>query len=379
MLYREFVMGRQTLRESLFAVVRKIARRAVAAGAAAATPFLKKRVIREFASRPQSFGVESTNVCNADCSFCAYGKGYDARPKEHVQDETLRHSLQLFDQAGGGTFSFAALLGDPLVQRDLLPKIRLARSYSNISGVSISTNGLALHGFDTDALLDSGLTHMSISTCIGSPTAYRRLYGRDHYERMRDNIVNILDRNGERGHPISIHLMLRVDRPLSALYQSEDYRRIGSLLGSKDAISILDEDWDDWNGMIKASDLPRGQSFKPVARDMSSPCYAVYRKLQVMTNGDIQHCSCRPSPDLVVDNILNYTSLEAYWRGPRLRDVRDKWSRGEIPTVCRTCSHYKPVEDLVERTVRFRVNMRVAEWAKSGRHQLRRFRFRQAD
>lgn len=60
--------------------------------------------------RPRSCGIEMINICNANCSFCGYGKGKDGkasdpRKKRKFDIEAYKHLLKLYDNAGGGKFS----------------------------------------------------------------------------------------------------------------------------------------------------------------------------------------------------------------------------------------------------------------------------------
>ena len=52
-------------------------------------------------SRPNSVGAEPINICNADCSFCGYGKGKDGkaadpRIKQKIDINALKHFLRIY-------------------------------------------------------------------------------------------------------------------------------------------------------------------------------------------------------------------------------------------------------------------------------------------
>ena len=53
--------------------------------------------------RPSSAGAEITNICNANCSFCGYGKGSDGkaadpRVKSKQDISAYKHLLKMLEQ-----------------------------------------------------------------------------------------------------------------------------------------------------------------------------------------------------------------------------------------------------------------------------------------
>jgi radical SAM protein with 4Fe4S-binding SPASM domain len=304
-------------------------------------------------SRPRDFGFESTNICNAKCSFCGYGKinenlEGDPRKKKKLSEETYRHGLELFSNAGGGVLALSPILGEVSVDPKWLENVALARSFSNITGVSCFTNGILLHKFGYENILTSGITDMNISTALGSREQYLRLYGKDEYDQVLANIIGMAETNKALGKPVRLTLLLRIDKPFSTFLSSETYQKLCDFLGS-DHIRILEDDWDDFRGLVDETDLPKGHVFKSHADDKTEPCYALFRKLQVMVDGTIQGCSCRVEPDLWCGNINDYSTLEDAWQDPGLERIRAEWFAGKLPKCCESCSHYYPYTSLLKR------------------------------
>ena len=185
------------------------------------------------------------------------------------------------------------------------------------------------------------------SLAIGSEEQYKRLYGRDSYKLTFNNILQFIEKNNQRrGKRIPVKVLLRVDKPFSKTIESEDFKTIEGLIG-KHRISFLDE-WDDYNGLIKKEDLPLGHTFKKVRPIAEIPCYALYRKLEVLKDGDVSCCICRLSEELIVGNIFDSASFKDIWHGESLKRLRENWLIGKYPRICATCSHYQPVTDLYE-------------------------------
>ncbi|OGV50004.1 MAG: hypothetical protein A2017_08590 [Lentisphaerae bacterium GWF2_44_16] len=311
-----------------------------------AFPLFRKALDKKFESDFKSFGVESTNVCNAKCSFCAYRLGYDGREKGFVNEDVLRHSLKLFKKHGGSNFSFISVLGDPLTDKDLISKIKIIAAEPQIKEINIYSNMIGLDRYDIDEFVTSGVTIISVSTCLGGREMYKKLFGVDEYERAMKNILTLLEANRKHGNPLKITLLIRMYYPVEKNYDREILEKIREYL-PKNNIDVLPYDmWDDYNGKIKLPDIPEGGKFKHNLRDKKSPCYALYRKVQVLYNGDIAVCSCRVSPELVTDNIFKYEDLFDYWHGKSLAKIRNEWKKGNIPKICRGCNHYQTFDDM---------------------------------
>jgi len=303
------------------------------------------------ANRPASLGCETINVCNADCSFCGYGKGEDGkdadpRTKGKLDIQAFRHALRLYSESGGGVFSFEPILGEVTAHPDWLEFIREARNTPNITAVTTYTNGILLHRFGFEAILRSGLTAMNISTSLTDKEGYKRLYGVEKYDQVVENILGIIKANEELGGLVVIRLLLRIDRPYSAFFDSDLYREIVKYISPSD-ILIEQNGWDDFGGIIPREGLPKGHEFRTQILDKSQPCYAMFRKLQVLTDGTIQACACRVEPELWGGNIMNYETLQDAWSDQRIEELRNDWFEGDIPDCCTRCSHYEPYLDLV--------------------------------
>jgi Radical SAM superfamily/Iron-sulfur cluster-binding domain len=299
-----------------------------------------------YSELPKDVGAEIINICNADCSFCGYGKGGDGkaadpRRKAKLDRSVLRHLVKLYSEAGGGHFSLSPILGEVTAHPDWLELVGEIRSYPNIKGVSCYTNGILLDRFGFTEILQSGITAMTISSSFGSAEQYRRLYGVDKYQQIVDNVLRLLKENKRLGEPVYISLSLKFDIPKERFFESPLYTELMEYL-TPERIEILEDCWDDFHGVIKQDGIPFGQKFRENVEDKSAPCSALFRKLQVTLDGTIQACACRVEPELWGGNITKYETLRAAWRDPGLEKIRADWFDGRIPNCCQGCTHYLP-------------------------------------
>ena len=301
--------------------------------------------------KPLNVGIELTNICNAKCSFCGYGKSIengddvDPRRKGTAKNVVFEKLIQLYSKAGGGVLSFGAILGEPTADKRWLTLIKRAREFNNINGVTLYTNAILMDNFGYDNIIKSGITVLNISTSIGNTDTYKRIYGTNDYNRVVNNIIGLLESNKMHGNAINISLLLRVDKPYDALYSSNDYKKIAKLIGDK-KISIL-EKWDNYRGSVTVSHLPYGHKLNKNTEEKKLPCYALYRKLQILYDGTIQGCSCRIEPELFCGNIKEYNTIEQAYRDPKLESIRNNWMDGDVPGCCQECTHYIPYTSLI--------------------------------
>lgn len=298
---------------------------------------------------PMSVSLEINNICNADCSFCGYGKdGADPREKGKVSEEVFKHTLELVDNSDVNIFDITPTLGEVGVDSRWLDLIKEAKKHQGINTVRSYTNAINLHKFGFDNILTSGLDVLQLSSSLINNEMYKRLYGVDKFDQVSENILNLCKKNYELGFPVDIYLNLRIDLPKENFFKTTFYKEISKyLLNHK--ITFL-EKYDDYNGVVSKDNLPINAEFvknKYLENNAYKPCYQLYRVLQVNYDGIIQGCACRVEPELWSENILEHNSLESAWKNIKLENIREKWLiDNDIPDCCIQCSHYYPYTNL---------------------------------
>ena len=279
--------------------------------------------------------IENTNICNANCRFCAHK--YMKRPKQIMSDEMFKHSVSQFAAAGGRILNLTPIVGDPLVDNRLIDKIRFAKELKSISYVTLFTNLIGSLCFNAEDILSSGLSEINVSTCIGDKDMYGRIFGVDKYDRVMENLDNLLRTNLRHGNKVKVMIHVRGDKPYKKITSSGDYKHLRQLYGR--TICHIDTEFDNWNCRIKEKDLPKGHKFRKL-RNMLEPCSELYYGMIIFVNGDVGICWRRDlEADLVIGNIYEH-SLEQIWRGEKLQKIREEWVKGNIPGICRRCGCY---------------------------------------
>lgn len=164
--------------------------------------------------------IEPTTRCNYTCGFCC-GR---AMPQQDIAPETFAAAIADFS-----TTRHLELQGEgePLLHPEFLSMVRLARR----RGIEVSfiTNGSLLLPDVAAALLDAGVTKISISIESADPQTFREIRG-GMLEKVTRNLEALMGERSRRGleRPVvglSITVMRRTRDELGPILAL--YRRLG--------------------------------------------------------------------------------------------------------------------------------------------------------
>jgi len=282
--------------------------------------------------------LEPTNACNARCTFCAYR--LMEREKGVMDFDT--YQLLLDDLLGmdARELKFTPIVGDPLVDHNIIKKIECAASKNHFSRIYMYTN---LHLFDADRFVNSGITDVTVSACIADAEMYHRVFGVDAYDRVIRNIKDLVRANEKAGSPVDVVISLRNEKPIEKALNSPAYKE---LVGMGAKIEFMWDGYDNWSGLIDLGDLPKGNTFRVIG-SKKAPCAQLYNGFIVGYDGTINVCWCRDlnlSKELTIGKYPEI-SLEEAWQGPELKRLRENWQNGELPGICQRCLQYTSVYD----------------------------------
>ncbi|MDE3156919.1 MAG: radical SAM protein, partial [Acidobacteriota bacterium] len=97
---------------------------------------------------PPKLSIETTNICNANCVFCA--NRVMERRKQPLDMDLFRKAVDEFAAMGGVEIDFNATIGDPLLDPKLLERARYVRRYPQFATLGFVTTLQWLHRFDLD-------------------------------------------------------------------------------------------------------------------------------------------------------------------------------------------------------------------------------------
>ena len=288
---------------------------------------------------PRGLHVEGTNVCNAECVFCAYPMMQ--RRKQTMSMEDFRELVADYVAMGGRSVSLTPIVGDTFVDKHLFERLDHLMDIERVTGISFYTNAILMTRVKCERLMRyAPKLHLHVSWGGFDRETWNTIMGVRKFEQARDAVLAFLDVKQRSGSDMRFTLALRC--PASActgeLWERLDAeRRAGR-------IEIADmPDYDSWAGMIAPEALrevglrPRKMPYKRGA------CELLFTKPVVLANGDVNACACRDvEAELVVGN-LEQKPLSEIWAGSEIDELIERHERGDYPDVCQRCTYFVSV------------------------------------
>nr|MCU0600065.1 SPASM domain-containing protein [Desulfobacterales bacterium] len=249
------------------------------------------------------------------------------------------------------------IVGEALIDPKFLERVRYLRSLPAIDRIFVITNAILLDRFGVKEVLTSGITAINISTASFSRENYKKIYRSSAYERMKDNVTQLVQENAKLGNPVNISIGLRTDRSLDEVMKDPDFQPI--LQHSPE----IDFTWSftSAGGRITRKFLPVNMCLRS-APEKKEPCVSLYNGPIVLPDGEVLACPCVAAMDAVSDlrigNILQQ-SLQDIYTGDLMRQLRDQFRSGRVDMnkTCANCEMYRNLELYRTREGRVRAAM----------------------
>jgi len=324
----------------IFTILRKILYELDSIRALFLYPFYKQKIIPSLEKKIRTLTLETTNICNANCVFCAYQ--YQERPKGIMSMDLFKKVIDEYESCGGGNIGLTPTVGDPLVDTHIVERIQYARSKKHIQTIGMYTNMISLRKVGVEALIKSGLSDLIVSMSGFDSDMYKRVYRSDAYNQVVENIKVFMGVNKSLGNPVNFKIAMRVDRPLHEVFSSPTLQEVMKEIGRSN-IDVKFA-YDNWGGLISKKDMSGNmkiRSSRSFRKPRISPCTELYSGLTVYWDGTVGACGCRDvnASKLVIGN-ANEEELMSIWRGEPLKRLRNEFLTPAIKDICNTCSHY---------------------------------------
>ena len=308
-----------------------------------------KHLVESF---PPSMTIETTNICNASCIFCAYQYQEDFRKGQGVMSDTIfERSLAQFKEMGGREINFTPLVGDALIDPNIIKRIKHAKDMG--FKVTFFTNGILFNRIDMEAFINSGVDTVSLSTGPFNREDYEKLYRTKpgQYEELKEGLKKLLTARKKLNKKFKFRILFRSNMSFKDLEKLPDYQNeILPLMSEEErkSVYVLSKGFDSWGNQIRKEDLDGIMDIALPPLIKRRPC-AWTLEMTVLWDGKVRACSARYTGTEALDDNdglfvgdLNESSLKDIWRGKELKDLRQRFVTGSLPPVCQTCTMYRP-------------------------------------
>ena len=269
---------------------------------------------------PLHLDIESTNVCNLRCPFCAttynrYRLGFmSGRTWRSILDEAERNELYSLK------FTYR---GEPLLHPDIARMVKGAKE-AGILDVYFNTNAVRLTEPVIRDLIDAGLDRISISFEGFEKELYERCRVGSSYAKVLGNIANLKRIRDEMG---AEKPLIRVQTVL-----------IPELRGREEEYSMF---WESRADEVACLDM-MDEAGNPDHRGVVSPwsCHQIFQRMTITWDGVILPCVHDIHERLALGTIPE-TSIRDAWLGELERMYREKHcsSRAHELPACDRCAY----------------------------------------
>lgn len=266
---------------------------------------------------PRYLQIETSNICNHGCSFCAYT--VMERPKQVIDMALFQRIVTEAYSLGSrevGLFSGA----EPLTCKKLEDYVAFC-TQTGYEYIYISTNGALGDEERFRGLLDAGLSSIKFSINGGTRESYLKTHGKDHFDRALANLNFVSEYRKTLGRPTFLAVSF-VGHPG---YNDGTYEQLLPLVRDKVDEVVY---YDAANQSGQMPELPA-----PVYRDCDLP----FNKVHVSVEGYLRAC-CNDYDNLLTLEDLSRTGLAEAWRGQRFQDLRRRHLQDDLGgTLCGNC------------------------------------------
>jgi radical SAM protein with 4Fe4S-binding SPASM domain len=275
------------------------------------------------AGLPVEHIVETTAKCNLYCPMCP--RETHKQPKEDMAREIFE---RLVNEASASAEHLMLIgLGEPFMDPEIFDRIEFCERH----GIStlLSTNGTFLDEDRARRLLDSPLSHVTLSFDGATKESFEYYRKGAKFEKVRENFVRFARMKKERRAKVQVVVqMVRMERNAAEV---EDFIRFWSGVPGVDQVRIKEDE----------TNLMRPDAGHDSA-DWTRPCHYLWRgPMYVKHNGDVYPCCQSYMLDGAPVGRIAEQPLAEIWNSPemqRMRELHVAGRAGEIDICSRCCT-----------------------------------------
>lgn len=287
---------------------------------------------------PLFLQIETTNVCNAACIFCAYSGM--TRKKGVMSLELFRKIAQDYAAMGGGPVCLTPVVGDALLDPHFLERLDILAEYPEIKQVTVTTNGIALDRYSDRQLCRLLERLFCLQLSIGGldPVTYRTMFGVDRFSLVTRGMERLLQLRDSLADPAHLSFAFRTnDRNFESRFkdQLDRYRQQGVHVSHIWSYA-------NYSGAVK-DDRERNLVVYEGRGKKRGRCVSPSMNMTVCWDGTITACGCADfQGDKLTIGHVERDALSEVWSGKKRRAFLDSFASGKLPPICRECSGYTP-------------------------------------
>lgn len=304
-----------------------------------------RKVVEYAQLRPQILHLELTNACNSRCVFCVYQ--FQQRKSGLMSEQVFKKAVADYVALGGGEVSLTPVVGDALLHPSFLEWVKYLRRQKEITKIQLITNAIHLDKYDIEEFVGSGISEIGISLASFEERNYEAIYRNPHYQRVKKNVIDLVQANKRRGDKIKISILFRTNRSMAKILRDKDFQEILECDPEVDKIIYFNID-----KRINRGTLPKGLQVDTSEVSVTGPCRRIVDGPMVQYDGRTVACGCVASMDgekyLTTGNIMEQSLLDIY-RGDKTENIKKEFLGKKLNPACAGCHWYQSMDWYLEK------------------------------
>lgn len=304
---------------------------------------------------------QTTGSCNLNCHFCAWDYLPRDRKTELLKmkmdyNTFKRYVVKCLDY-GFDTFQLTPIVGDPLMDRELIKKIELLHRFPSVKRVSFFTNFIAIYPDQIGRLLDFDKLTLSISVYGLTEDDFVKTTRCDgsFFKTFAENL-NYFVKNYKPSFK-SVEMFIRCPWDRENSYVKTLIKMLKYLKKDSDDYynrnNIAFMDWNgNWCGLVPDNTFPNQRK----DTNRKGVCWFALIDNTIDPSGDVGLCgACDVMKDTVIGNLNQSSFDEIYKEGNLFHHLITYQHQGIYVGCCKNCSehHEVPFETNVEFMERY--------------------------
>ncbi len=282
--------------------------------------------------------IETTNVCNAACIFCAYP---GLKRKKGVMSLPLFEKIiGEYEKMGGTAVSLTPVVGDAFLDPHLIDRIRMIKAHPGIKQISVTTNGIALNKYSDEDLLYVLESLSCIQVSIGGlyRATYTMMYGVDKFDQVHASLERLMKLKSSVSSAANLTFAFRTtDWKFMGRFkkQIQAYRRQGVFISHMWAYGNYGE-------LVKKGGKHNLMVFEK-RPDKNKTCIYPSIHAAICWDGKVTACACTDleCAYLRIGNVEE-EGLAEILSGKKRTGMLDSFEKNVLTDLCRKCSAYRP-------------------------------------
>lgn len=301
---------------------------------------------------PRVVRLELSSRCNLRCIHCPTGikKG---SPRGDMSFEIFNRIIDELKKYSGVDVAVPYHGGEPFLNKNIFEMIRTLKSIG-IHFIKIDTNGMLISDKVISEIIESGIDLIYFSLDGRSPAENNRIRrGSDYYKVIfivKKLLVQKMKLGSKNPRVAIVNSQIPTEAQIKHNAQAsipkfilDDFRDFSGQIEFQSTHSYQ------WPGFEQFNQFKLAENPAKVGL-LSNYCDQIMQTITFRWNGDVVPCCNDILSKCVMGNIKN-KSLDDIWNNAKYREMRQKISLRQYPSLCSQCSTINPNRFFLVRKV----------------------------